>query len=148
MVKKKSIEEAKSAKNAPEGIKILSVFYFAGALISFIVGGFLFGFSDNVSQNAALFVQQGLEVPNPMTLIFFGIALLGFAILEYSIAKEILELKSWARSAIVIFSVFGIITAISNLTDGFFASGVFSLLVNGLIIWYLMFKIETKKAFK
>ncbi|MCK5321393.1 hypothetical protein KAJ38_02340 [Candidatus Pacearchaeota archaeon] len=148
MVKKKSIEKVKSVHNAPEGVKILAVLYFVGALISFVAGGFLFSFSDNVSQNAALFVQQGVEIPSPITLILFGIALLGFAVLEYSIAKDILKLKNWARNAIVVFSVFGIVTAISNLTDKFFASGVFSLLVNGFIIWYLMFKIETRKAFE
>ncbi len=148
MVKKKSIEGAKSVHNVPEGVKILAILYFAGSIISFIVGGFLFSFSDNVSQNAALFVQQGIEVPSPITLILFGIALLGFAILEYSIAKDILKLKNWAKNAIVIFSVFGIVTSISSLTDGLFASGVFSLLVNGVIIWYLIFKKETRRIFK
>ena len=148
MVKKKSINENRSVRDVPEGVKILAVFCFVGAFISFLVGGFLFSFSDNVSQNAALFIQQGMAIPSSITLIFLGIVLLGFAVLEYFIAREVLKLKNWARNVIVIFSVFGIITAIANLKDKLFAGGVFSLLVNGLVIWYLMFRTETKKAFE
>lgn len=148
MVKRKSIEKIRLVHDVPEGVKILAVFCFIGAFISFVAGGFLFGLSDNVSQNAALFVQQGIPIPSPIALIFLGIALLGFAVLEYVIARDILKLKNWARSAVVIFSVFGIITAIINLKDKLFAGGIFSLLVNGLIVWYLMFRIETRKVFK
>ena len=148
MVRKKFIKEIRSVNEVPEGVRVLAVFCFVGAFISFIAGGFLFSFSDNVSQNADLFIQQGIAVPSPMELIFLGIVLLGFAVLEYFIARDVLKLKNWARSAITIFAVFGIITAITNLTDKLFVSGIFSLLVNGFVIWYLMFRIETRKAFK
>ncbi|MFH1238379.1 MAG: hypothetical protein ABIH79_01470 [archaeon] len=148
MVKKKSIKESTSAQDVPEGIKILAVFCFIGAFISFIVGGFLFSFADNVSQNAAIFVEQGIEIPSPMTLILFGIVLLGFAVFEYFLAKEILKLKNWAKNALVILSVFGIIAAIVNIKEKFTSSGIFSLLMNGLIIWYLTFRIGTRKILK
>ena len=94
MVKKKSINENRSVRDVPEGVKILAVFCFVGAFISFLVGGFLFSFSDNVSQNAALFIQQGMAIPSSITLIFLGIVLLGFAVLEYFIAREVLKLSA------------------------------------------------------
>ncbi|MCK5449418.1 DUF2127 domain-containing protein [Candidatus Pacearchaeota archaeon] len=148
MVKKKSIKDTGLVRDIPEGIKILAVFCFIGALFSFIAGGFLFSFSDSVSQNADIFIQQGIDIPSSMELIFLGIALLGLAILQYIVARDILKLKSWARNVVVVFSVFGIITAIANLTEKFFASGIFSLLVNLLIIWYLTIRKDTRKVFK
>ena len=148
MVKKKSIKESTSVQDVPEGIKILAVFCFIGAFISFIAGVFLFSFADNVSQNATIFIEQGIEIPSSMTLILFGIVLLGFAIFEYFLAKEIFKLKNWAKNALIIFSVFGIITAIMNIKEKFISSGIFSLIMNGLIIWYLTFRLGTRKAFK
>lgn len=147
MVKKKSIKETRSTQ-VPEGIKILAVFMFVGAFVSFIAGGFLFSFSDTVSKNAAIFIEQGLAVPTSGELIFFGIALLGLAVLEYFIARDIFKLKNWARMVIIVFSVLGVITAVMNLTEQLYASGVYALLLNGLIVWYLAFRKETRKAFK
>lgn len=148
MVKKKSIKEKDSVSRVPEGVKILAVFCFIGAFFSFIAGGFLFSLSDNVSQNADIFIQQEVAIPSSMELIFLGIALLVFAVLQYIIARDILKLKKWARNVIVIFSVFGIITAISSLTEKFFASGISSLLLNLLVIWYLAVRKETREVFK
>ena len=147
MVKKKSIKETRSAQ-VPEGIKILAVLGFVAAFVSFVAGGFLFSFSDTVSNNAAIFVDQGLVVPTSGELIFFGIALLGLAVLEYFIARDILKLKNWSRMVLIVLSVFGIITAIVNLTEQLYASGVYSLLLNGLIVWYLAFRKKTRQAFK
>lgn len=147
MVKKKSIKGTTQVQ-VPEGVKILVAVTFVAALVSFIAGGFLFSFSDTVSNNAAVFVEQGLAVPTSGELIFFGIALLGLAILEYFIARNLLKLKNWARMVLIIFAVFGIITAVINLTEQLYASGIYSLLLNGLIVWYLAFRKETVKAFR
>jgi uncharacterized membrane protein (DUF2068 family) len=149
MVKKKSGGSLECAcGGAPEGVRIIGVLYFVGALIALVFGALLLSFSDSVSQNSAALVQSGVEIPDPSTLIYVGVALLVLSVLEYLIARGLFRLKNWARVVVAVLSVLGVVSAIMNLKDGMFASGIFSLVANGLIVWYLMFRAGTRKAFK
>ena len=144
MVKNKSIGFA----NVPEGIKIIGVLYYVGAAITLILGGILLSFSDSVRQNAEAFVQQGVQIPSHGTLLIIGLALLGGVILQYFLARGIIKFNRLARFVIAFLSALGVVGAIMNLKDGMPASGTFSLVANGLIVWYLLFNKKIRVLFK
>jgi len=143
MTKKKS----SGPRSSPEGVKIIGVLYFIGAFVSFVFGSILLSFSDSVRQNAAAISQAGIDIPSPAVMILAGITLLILAVLEYFIARGIFRRNNWARIVVVSVSALGIVGAVINLTKGMFAGGTFSLIVNGLIFWYLLSVSEVKKAF-
>jgi hypothetical protein len=148
MVKKKSDSVSGCGCGAPEGIKILAVLYFAGALIALVFGSLLFSFSDSISQNPAALAQAGVALPGAGTLVIVGVALLVLALFEYLVARGLLGMKNWARVVVAVLSVLAIVSAIFNLKAQMFASGIFALVANGLIVWYLMFRAKTRNLFK
>lgn len=89
-----------------------------------------------------------------------GIILLAFALIHFIIAYGLLKAKSWARKTTIIIAVVGIfiniaiisialsILNVSGITDTFtiFAGNIFTILLNGIIIYYLTRK-EVKEFF-
>jgi len=57
------------------------------------------------------------------------------------------NLKSWARYAIIFFSLLGFFMAMLGLLSGQW-SNLVGLFINGFIAWYLIINKEVKKVFK
>ncbi len=142
MVKKKT--PAKT-KRVPTGVKAISILYYVGAVlmvllaILFIVGA---GAVSTLLEQYPILSALGSGV-----LILVGIIMIALAVLYFFVAKGLTELKSWARILVIVFSVIGFLSALSTLFSGDVAGSIFSLVINGVIGYYLWFGKEPKKAF-
>jgi len=141
-IKKAIKKEKKEVKSStPLGVKIISVFYYLGAALMIILGvTFLFGggiLAANLGLSGGIFT--GLAV-------VAAILTIAFAVLFFFIAKDLWRTKNWARIAVIVLSVIGLLSSISNIgkTPG---SSIFNLLLNALIGGYLLFNRNVKKAF-
>ncbi|MEK6973997.1 MAG: hypothetical protein AABW41_02055 [Nanoarchaeota archaeon] len=65
------------------------------------------------------------------------------AIIGFFIANGLSRLKNWARITAIVFAILGLINGLFTLPIG-----ILNLLISGLILWYLGFNEEVKKAFK
>ncbi len=139
----------KKIKEVPEGIKILAFVYFAGALVSAFVGMAAFSLVDGIrTSDPNVLAAANLSPSSFTTIIAVGIFLILLAIGEYFVARDILKSKVWARTVMGLLSVMSFVFGIRAMTNGMFASGISSILLNGLVVWYLFFKNSTKKFFE
>jgi hypothetical protein len=132
-----------SAKQIPTGVKIISVLYYIGAVASIlfgilmIVGAGTLGALIESIPFAALF--GGL-------FVVFGIVLIGLAVLSFFIGRGLWKGQKWARIIAIIFAILGVIGAIFSLVGGQW-SAIVSLIIQGLIGYYLLFVKSVKQAF-
>jgi len=139
----------KKKSNVPEGVLILAVLVFAGAVVSFLLASFMFSFADGIrSMDPSVLISAGFDGLGYGLVILLGLFFLGMSIFNYFVGQSLLIGRNWARIILGVFSALGIIVAVMNLFNGIYASGVFSLIVNGVIVWYLFTRKETKKFFK
>ena len=126
----------------PIGVSILSVLSYIGAGMHGILailllvgssGGFLF----NLPQMGALSAFP----------VIIGVILLGVAALTFFIARGLWKAQKWARIVLIIFSILGIISAISTLVSGSLTQGILNIVINGVIGGYLIFSKKVKTAF-
>jgi hypothetical protein len=137
MVVKKSV-----MKKVPTGVKVISILYYIGAALAVLVGlALLFG--------AGLFAGLMPEVLGVLGAVFFviaGIFSLALAVLAFFIAKGLVKKQKWSRIIVIIFAILGFIGALFSLgTDT--GSSIFSLIIDGVIGYYLLFNKEAKKFF-
>lgn len=139
---KKSNENKKSGvSKLPIGVKIISVLYYIGAGFSLLLGLILLFTGGKASE-----WLSSLEIfPGFFTVLFMvaGIFLIISAIIGFFIANGLSRLKNWARIAVMVFAVLGLINGLFTLPIG-----ILNLLISGLILWYLGFNKDAKKAFK
>src|SRR3989344_4428979 len=115
-------------KQIPTGVKIISVLYYIGAVLTFIFGLILLFSADALSE----------FIPGLGTLgIVGGIVLMGFGVLSFFIGRGLWKGSNWARIVAIILAVLGIISAIYAMTSGAIGSNIINLLINLLIGWYL-----------
>lgn len=139
----------KKLSEVPEGIKILAFLFFAGALISFAFGGFMFSFADGLNtMDTDLMASANLDQVNSWIVILIGMLLIGIAVFEYFLGRGLLKGRGWTRIVIGILAVLGIISAIMNFGNAMYASGFFGITTNGVVVWYLFVSDESKKFFK
>ena len=127
-------------KQVPTGVKIISVLYYIGAallligaIVALLGGTFLSGVFGGL-------VALGIG-------IFLAIIFLAFAVLSFFIAKGLWKAKNWARVVVIILSCLGFLGAISSLLSGQM-TGIISLILNGVVGWYLWFSKEAKGFFR
>ena len=118
--------------------------YLLGALFLFFVSGILFTIYDSADFSNPNFEKLDLSQSD---ILILGIVLFVFSIGIYYVSSSLLKGKSWARVVVGVFSVLFFISAVTNLLKGSLASGLFSVLVHGTIVWYLFVYEESKKFF-
>jgi hypothetical protein len=122
----------------PTGVTILAILGFLGGAFGIIgglgalgVGGFLAAVAGPIGIIAAI----------------AGVVILGLAIVQLAVAYGYWTLQTWAwRFGIVVAALSVLFALLGFLGGGGFANLAWSLVVNGLIIWYLN-KTEVRTAF-
>jgi hypothetical protein len=143
---KKAAVSVNASSDAPAGVKVISVLYYIGAVL-FVLFALLFFIGASFLGG----VLAGVPFLASLGAGFFaivGIIFLAFAVLGFFVGMGLWKLQSWARIVAIIFAIIGFVMGISDLVSGAPGSGVFSIIVNGLIGWYLLFNQEAKSAFK
>ena len=93
------------------------------------------------------------SVLGSMGALFGGvIAIVGVFVIALGIFGIFLNLglwrhRNWARIVTIVFAALGIIGALMNFVAGSIGSGVFSLIVDGFLIWFYAFNAGTKELF-
>lgn len=147
MVKK--IGVVKNAGEVPEGVKILAFLLFAGALILLVFGGLMFSLADGVkNMDPTLLSESGFDQVDPWIMILAGVFLVGLGVFEYFLGRGLLSAQNWSKLVVGIVSVLGIISAVVGFSNAGYASGLFGLVVNGAIVWYLFASEDSKKFFR
>lgn len=139
MVKK----QIKKSKEMPMGVKVLSVLAYIGAAFTLLVGlAMILGakFFSSWLNNLPGYMSIGGEITSIM-LIIFGILFLAFAVIDYFIAIGLRGGKNWARILVLVFSALSVVSSLMPLD-------IVSLIIGGVIIWYLGFDEEAKDYFK
>jgi len=74
-------------------------------------------------------------------LIFLGILFVGFAVLDYFIARGLWKGQNWARIVVLVLFTLSALGALASLE-------IVSLVIDALVIWYLGFYKPVVKYFK
>ena len=148
-MKKKEIK-FKPIKDAPEGIWILSVFMFAAALFSTIFAGLSFRLADMIpmiNEYLALLGEGVTAMIIPLGIpILLGLLFMVMAVFDYLIGRCLLRGRRWAWAVLVIISGLSVIGAITGFFQGMIWTSIFTIIVYGLILWYLLTK-KTQKFY-
>lgn len=136
----KSKQDNNSRKEVPLGITLLSLFMYFVALVYFL-GGILLVFNTAVFES----LFEGLE------LVTYSMGVLSLAVIIISlligwIGYSLYKGKSWSRITVSVLVSISFITNIIALFLGFFGV-IFPLLLQGLVIWYLLFSEEVTSFF-
>ncbi|MEC8221157.1 MAG: hypothetical protein VX028_03720 [Nanoarchaeota archaeon] len=136
----KSKKETNSKKEVPLGITLLSLFMYFIALVYFL-GGILLAF--NTAMFESLF--EGLET------ITYSLGILSIAVILLSaligwIGYSLYKGKNWSRITVVVLVSISFISNVIALFLGFFGV-IFALLLQGLVIWYLLFSDDVVNYF-
>ncbi|MBX4196621.1 hypothetical protein KW805_03460 [Candidatus Pacearchaeota archaeon] len=133
-------------KQAPTGVKIISIIDYIGGGLG-ILFGILLMFGSSVletlipgwvsANDGGIFTQM---------FIIFGIIVIIFGVVAILLGRGLWKGKRWARIWNSVFAIFGILGAISNIVSGNFGS-IVSLAINGWIAWYLFFNKSAKAFF-
>jgi hypothetical protein len=139
----------KKVSEAPEGIKILAVLYFISALAIMLIGMFAFSFADSAKTiDPSMLTMAGIILPSSGIIVFIGLVFVAISILCYFLAKGLLAAKLWAKITVGIVVSLSIVLGIKSIFNGIYFGSLSSIIVSGLILWYLFFKESTKKFFK
>lgn len=126
-------------KEAPLGIKIISILYYIGAVFA-VISGIIVIAGGSFLSNLFGIVLTSLS-------ILIAIFAFGFAVLGFFIGKGLWKGQSWARIVAIIFAILGVIGGLSSITVNII-QGTIYLIVDGLIGGYLLFAKEAKAHFK
>jgi hypothetical protein len=131
---------------APRAVKVIGVLYYIEAGITLILSLFLM--IGGVLLSSILIEQVPvLAVFSDIMFILSGIFGILFAVIYFYIARGLFRATIWARVMAVVFSVLGLLYSLLALAGGAFLSGIFCLVLNGFIIYYLIFNQESKYFF-
>lgn len=134
---------ANSTKQIPTWVKVISVLYYIGAVVSVLLGIVMLvggGFMGSMLESmpfAALF--GGL-------FAVLGIIMIALAVLAFFIGRGLWKGQKWARIIAIIFAILGVISSLISLIGGDW-SQIIGLIINGLIGYYLLFVKSVKEAF-
>ncbi|MFX0212154.1 MAG: hypothetical protein ACFFDT_39640 [Candidatus Hodarchaeota archaeon] len=132
------------AKTMPTGIKIISVLYYIGAVLSLLFGILLLIGAGAISTLVTEIPLLGFLGAGFLTVI--AIIMIALAVLGFFIGRGLWKGQNWARIVAIIFAILGFISAIINLISAQWGS-IISLVINGLIGYYLLFSKNVKEAF-
>jgi hypothetical protein len=129
-------------KKIPAGVKVISVFYYIGAVFG-IIFGLLFIFGGGAISN----LIPSLGILGAGLFIGLGILLIGLSVLAFFIARGLGKAQKWSRIIVIIFAGIGLIFATVQLIQLNLLNRIINLVINGVIGSYLIFNKEVKKFF-
>ncbi len=159
VVKKRTVKISSRRESVPKGVKVISILYYIGAVLSFvsalafIVIGVWILINPGASSQFNSLMQSLSATFGPgfsffkFFLIIFGVVLAGIGVFDLFVAKGLVKGKAWTRIVVVLISAFGFLSSLSSLVGGDFKE-VFGLVISGLIFWYLAFSHSVKKFFE
>jgi len=124
----------------PAGIKVISVLSYLGAVflaimgLALILGG---GFLTSLFEIPAMFGGA---------IIAFGILMIASGVLSFFIGRGLWKGQNWARITAGVFTIIGFLFALLGIIGGNYSSLV-TLIIEGLIVWYLLMNKGVKEAF-
>lgn len=133
----------KVSKERHWGITVLSILSYIGAVATLLLGIAMLVGSAFISNLINQFVPKFTAYATAGTVLFIvlGIISIGLAILDYFIAKGLWNGKNWARILLIIFAALGVLGSLHPFS-------IVSLVIDGLIIWYLGFYKPAVNYFK
>ncbi|MEA3429735.1 MAG: hypothetical protein U9R08_00520 [Nanoarchaeota archaeon] len=129
-------------RGIPTIVKVFSVLFYIEAVLSFLlaIAAFIGGSLLNALGQSFLSMFSGIAVG-------LGVGLLIWAVLSFFIGRGLWKGQNWARILASIFAILGFLMSILSLMGGAIVSGILSLLITGLIAYYLLFNKDVKRAF-
>lgn len=128
--------------NIPLGVKILSVLAYIAAAFS-VIFALLFIIGAGFIINIPAFAIFGTGI-----FILLGIIMLGFAVLDFFVARGLWKGRNWARIFMIIVSCIGIVLALVSLFSvESLVYAILNIVINGLIAGYLLFNKKAKIFF-
>ena len=129
----------------PTLVKVISVLYYVFSGILLLGSLFaLFGAGYITAVLSSIPIINILGAIGTGMLIFLGIVMLGFGVLEFFIGRGLWKGQSWARIFVIVLAILGVLGSLGGLATGI---GIIGLLYNGAVGGYLLFSKEAKKAF-
>ena len=138
----------KDKKNIPEGIWILAIISFVGAIVTAVFTKISFVAIGYLPAMNQWMVSQNLLPVGFQKVVFVSIFLLSITLLGYFMGRGLLKSQNWARIVLGVYMALGIITSVIGLGNGLIIANLSTIIVNGFVVWYLFFKESTKEFFK
>ena len=137
---KKQIITSNSGK-IPVGVKILSILAYIGAAFTLLAGlAMLFGASAISALISQKIPMMGASLVG-IGLIIVGIIFIALSVLDFFIGKGLWNGQNWARILVLVFAVLSVLGSLMPFD-------IVSIVISGLIIWYLGFNKEAVAYFK
>ncbi len=132
---------AKSSR--PIGVTVIAVLTWIGAVLA-VIGGIGIAFLGSLGSFGNVY---GLGMMSGFAALGMvaGIIEIAIGILVFFVGKGLWNGKNWARITALVFAILGILQGLATLIIGV---GIISLIISGLILWYLGFNKDAKKYFK
>ena len=140
------VQPIRTAREMPLGVKVLAVLGYIGAAIALIFAILFFvgaSFVDTLLQGANVPIPAGAGAA---VAVVMGVLCLILAVLSYFIGRGLWRGQQWARVLVIIFSVLFFLGGVLSLIQGIW-SGLFNIIVYGIIGGYLWFNQDVKDAF-
>jgi formate-dependent nitrite reductase membrane component NrfD len=127
----------------PLGVRLISIYYYLIALFIFLIGiaGVLSFLKIPISVLKELpnLLGLGSLLLGPIALII-GIIFIGLGITSFFIAKDLNKGKRWARKAVIVYSVLGILGSLMPIN-------IVGLIISGVVGGYMIFSKKAKEFF-
>ncbi|MDP1695946.1 MAG: hypothetical protein Q8L29_03465 [archaeon] len=144
MAKKERKEKKEIKKNAPLGVKIISILnYISGGIA--ILAGLLFIALALI--NYPLIADKIGSSISSVIITVISIFLIIVGLIAYFIAKGMWRGQEWARITQIILSIIFGFSALTSVMKGMW-SNIFGLAINFAIAGYLLFNKRAKRFFK
>ncbi|MEI7719572.1 MAG: hypothetical protein WCI72_06900 [archaeon] len=125
------------------GVSILSVLGYIGAVFTLLLGLLFIAGSAVVgtliTQLAPEYVW--LTTVGVVGLIFLGLVIIGFAVLDFFIARGLWKGQSWARIVVLVLLAISALMALTSME-------IASVVIDAALIWYLGFYEPVVNYFK
>ncbi|MEK6917530.1 MAG: hypothetical protein AABW51_01140 [Nanoarchaeota archaeon] len=158
-VRRKAVKILSRRESVPKGVKVISVLYYIGAVLSFVsaLAFLVIGIWILINPSASLqfnSLMRGLSATFGSDiaffkafLIIFGVILAAIGTLDLFIARGLVKGKAWTRIVVVLISAFGFLSSLSSLVGGDLKE-IFGLVISGAIFGYLSFSHSVRKFFR
>ena len=135
----------KVASKIPPGVKIISIYTHIAATL-LLIGGLTVLFEvEALAGLISLIIPDGLSAYTFGTL---GTIFIISAAIEYTLARGLWKLRSWARIITIIIALIALVASVFTLFQTSFIRGWVDLVINGTIAYYLWLSPAAIKAFK
>jgi hypothetical protein len=131
----------------PTGVTIIGILGFVSsgilalaAILFFVSAPLLSNFLNSFNATASI---PGLNEITGIFVVIIGLILLILAIVELFVSFGIWRGQNWARIVTIVFMAIGFLSSLFT-----FPASIVTLVINGLIIWYLGFDEDAKSYFR